>query len=66
MAQPPKATILDHFAELDDPRVECTRRRKLVDIPAVAICGADYALAVSAARLPWLTPDVIMAYGSTA
>ena len=25
MAQPPKTTILDHFADLDDPRVERTR-----------------------------------------
>ena len=45
MAQPPKTTILDHFAELDDPRVERTRRHKLVDILAIAICaticGAD-------------------------
>ena len=45
MAQPPQATILDHFAELDDPRVERTRRHKLVDILAIAICaticGAD-------------------------
>ena len=45
MAQPPKPTILDHFAELDDPRVERTRRHKLVDILTIAIgatiCGAD-------------------------
>ncbi len=41
MAQRPKATILEHFAELDDPRVERTRRHKLVDILAIAICGAD-------------------------
>ena len=45
MAQPPKTTILDHFAELDDPRVERTRLHKLVDILAIAICaticGAD-------------------------
>lgn len=41
MAQPPKATILDHFAELDDPWVERNRRHKLVDILAIAICGAD-------------------------
>ena len=45
MAQSPKATILDHFAELDDPRVERTRHHKLVDILAIAICaticGAD-------------------------
>ena len=45
MAQPPKATILDHFADLDDPRVERTQRHKLVDILAIVICaticGAD-------------------------
>ena len=45
MAGPPKATILDHFADLDDPRVERTRRHQLVDIIAIAICaticGAD-------------------------
>ena len=45
MAQPTRATILEHFAELDDPRVERTRRHKLVDILAIAICaticGAD-------------------------
>ena len=45
MAHAPKATILDHFAELDDPRVERTRHHKLVDILAIAICaticGAD-------------------------
>ena len=45
MAQAAKATILDHFAELDDPRVERTRHHKLVDILAIAICaticGAD-------------------------
>ena len=45
MAQPPKATILDHFADLDDPRVERTRQHNLVDIVAIAICatscGAD-------------------------
>ena len=45
MAQSSKATILDHFAELEDPRVERTRRHKLVDILAIAICaticGAD-------------------------
>ena len=45
MAQPPKATIPDHFAELDDSRVERTRHHKPVDILAIAICaticGAD-------------------------
>ena len=45
MARALKATILDHFADLQDPRVERTRRHKLVDILAIAICaticGAD-------------------------
>ena len=45
MAQRPKATIRDHFTDLDDPRVERTRRHKLVDILAISICaticGAD-------------------------
>ena len=45
MAGRPKATILDHSADLDDPRVERTRRHQLVDIIAIAICaticGAD-------------------------
>ena len=36
MAQPPKGTILDHFDDLDDPRVERTRRHNLVDIIAIA------------------------------
>ena len=40
MAQPAKATILDHFTDLDDLRVERTRRHKLVDIIAI-ICGAE-------------------------
>ena len=39
MVQPPDATILEHFADLDDPRVERTRRHKLVDIIAIAICA---------------------------
>ena len=45
MAGRPKATILVHFADLDDPRMERTRRHQLVDIIAIAICaticGAD-------------------------
>ena len=40
MVQSPKTTILDHFAELDDPRVERARRHQLADIPAIAICAA--------------------------
>ena len=45
MAESHHVSILDHFDDLDDPRVERTRRHKLVDIIAIAICaticGAD-------------------------
>lgn len=39
------SSLLAHFAELDDPRVEPTKKHKLIDIIAIAtcgvICGAD-------------------------
>ena len=41
MAGRPKATILDHFADLDDPRVERIRRHKLMDIIAIAMSRAS-------------------------
>lgn len=41
----PKISIADHFAQMSDPRVERTRRHKLIDIITIAICavicGAD-------------------------
>ncbi len=41
----PKITIADHFSELEDPRIERTKRHKLIDIITITICavicGAD-------------------------
>jgi len=41
----PKISIADHFAQMPDPRVERTKRHKLIDIITIAICavicGAD-------------------------
>lgn len=41
----PKLTIADYFTDLDDPRVERTKRHQLIDIVTIAIlaiiCGAD-------------------------
>lgn len=41
----PKITIADHFSSLEDPRIERTKRHKLIDIITIAICavicGAD-------------------------
>jgi hypothetical protein len=41
----PKITIADHFSMMSDPRIERTKRHKLIDILTIAICavicGAD-------------------------
>ncbi len=41
----PKLAIADHFAEVEDPRIERTKQHKLIDIITIAICavicGAD-------------------------
>ena len=40
-----RASIMDHFRGLEDPRVERSKRHQLLDIVAIAIraviCGAD-------------------------
>ena len=39
------ASVMDHFQDLDDPRIERSKRHQLLDIVAIAICavicGAD-------------------------
>lgn len=37
--QPSTTSIAIHFAELDDPRVERTKRHQLLDIVTIALCG---------------------------
>ncbi|QJB46138.1 ISAs1-like element ISAsp2 family transposase [Dolichospermum flos-aquae] len=39
MKLPPKITIVDHFKDLEDKRVERTKRHKLIDIVTIAICA---------------------------
>jgi predicted transposase YbfD/YdcC len=45
MDQPPVASLRDHFASLQDPRIERTKHHHLLDILTIAICavicGAD-------------------------
>ncbi|MGH2585217.1 MAG: ISAs1 family transposase [Dehalococcoidia bacterium] len=45
MEEPPRLSIRDHFASLPDPRIERTKRHRLLDIVTIAlcavICGAD-------------------------
>ncbi len=61
MEREPAASIPGHFGELEDPRVDRTKRHKLLDIVAIAICaiicGADDWVAIEAfgkAKLKWL------------
>jgi len=35
----PDSSLLAHFADLKDPRIERTKKHKLIDIVAIAICG---------------------------
>jgi predicted transposase YbfD/YdcC len=35
----PVGSLLAHFADLNDPRIERTKKHKLMDIIAIAICG---------------------------
>ncbi len=35
----PKTTIADHFRELEDPRIERSKRHKLIDIITITICA---------------------------
>ncbi len=41
----PKITLIDHFSNLTDPRIDRTKEHKLIDIVVIAICavicGAD-------------------------
>ncbi|MCC5661681.1 transposase family protein, partial [Nostoc sp. XA010] len=46
----PKITIADHFGQMSDPRIDRTKRHKLIDILTIAICavicGADSWVAI--------------------
>lgn len=35
----PRITLMDHFSELTDPRIDRTKEHKLVDIVTIALCG---------------------------
>jgi predicted transposase YbfD/YdcC len=39
MAEPSSLSITEHFAPVEDPRIERTKRHKLIDIIVIAICA---------------------------
>ena len=57
----PKTKLVEHFSELEDPRIERTKRHKLIDIVTITllgvICGAESWVAIESfgqAKLKWL------------
>ncbi len=57
----PKITIADHFSVIEDPRIDRSKRHKLIDIMTIAvcavICGADGWVAIETygcAKYEWL------------
>lgn len=70
MNKEPIASIEHHFSELEDPRVDRTKRHKLLDIVVIAICavicGADSWVEVESfgqAKLKWLKTFLELANG---
>jgi predicted transposase YbfD/YdcC len=62
MSNQPTASIIEHFASLEDPRIERTQLHQLLDIIVIAICavicGADDGVEVEVfgnAKLAWLS-----------
>jgi hypothetical protein len=71
MAITPARSLLAHFAALEDPRVERTKRHPLVNIVTIAvaavICGAetwDASAAFGAAKAAWCATFLDLANGS--
>ena len=70
MSNTPIPSIEAHFATLSDPRVNRTKKHKLLDIIIIAICavicGADGWVAVEAfghAKHDWLATFLQLPYG---
>ena len=70
MPQEPTAAITEHFSELEDPRVDRTKRHELLDILVIAICsvicGADSWVDVALfgnAKLNWFKTFLELPHG---
>ena len=57
----PKNKLVEHFSQIEDPRIERSKRHKLIDILTIAIlaviCGADSWVGMESfgqAKLKWL------------
>lgn len=68
----PKITLIEHFTELTDPRVERTKEHKLIDIVVIGICavicGADTWVGIETygkAKYQWLKQFLELENGNT-
>ena len=64
------ASLVEHFSEMEDPRIERSKRHKLLDIVVIAmcgvICGADDWVAIAdfgRAKQAWLSQFLELANG---
>lgn len=69
-AQPASPSLLSHFADLEDPRIERTKEHQLLNIVAIAICavicGADSWVDIEAtgqAKQDWLRQFLLLPSG---
>lgn len=70
MEPPPGCSLREHFASLPDPRIERTKRHRLLDIVTIAvcavICGADTWVDVESfgrAKQSWLRTFLALPHG---
>ena len=57
--QTPKTkTLVEHFSSITDPRVDRTKRHKLIDILVIAICACSLPKRRSHPRRSASKPDV--------
>jgi len=70
MDHKPSGTMIEHFASLQDPRIDRTKLHQLLDIVVIAICaiicGADDWVEVELfgnAKLPWLRTFLALPHG---
>ena len=60
------ASIMDYFGTLEDPRIDWCERHQLLDIIAIAICGADswvYIELFGKSKLEWFQTFLELPHG---
>src|SRR5581483_6664780 len=71
MTEPLSIRLVEHFGELEDPRIDCTKDHLLIDIVTIAICavicGADNwteVAVVGRGKEAWFRQFLALPYGT--